>query len=68
MIDKLNMKSLVIIFFFSVVDKMKEKDRVGVGLGIRFWPSCAMPTSFMAVTYMEMYYRKTGSTSSIYGH
>ena len=29
------MKSLVIIFF-SVVDKMKEKDRVGVGVGIRF--------------------------------
>ena len=37
---------------------MKEKDRVGVGVGIRFWPSCAMPTSFRAVTYMEMYYRK----------
>ena len=32
--DKPNMKFLVI--FFSVVDKMKEKDRVGVGLGIRF--------------------------------
>lgn len=23
-------------YFFSVVDKMKEKDRVGVGVGIRF--------------------------------